>query len=467
MKRNNQIPERTNEHYVVSAEFQLLKIFWDNPDIFNDHPEVTEEEFVHKTAKTIFVALATLIEDNENINPYAVLTVANKIDASIDIELIEQIEATEADASNFNTAWDTLQKESIKYKVTKKLQGAIAELSKMGGVNEDSVQSLLWDSQQLLINLGEEKDLQTAPECLDDYLEDMERRKRGDYYSFGDAFLDEHLTRKASGGQIILISAATGMGKSMYALNLINGMVNLNIPAMYVSLEMDKISTYDRWLAMRTQIPLKDWYEKDSIEALKAKVIQEQKNLEGKPFRFVENPSISLTKLQSLIREFKSIYKTDYVCVYIDLITQVKEFIDLDNGGGSLANTIEGAVNKLNAIAKLENVCFVCVAQMKRTIDDQKITKIEDTGKLKPTLGGIKNSGALAERSRVVLGVFRARPYIEKYLPDDPKLEYIQDIMEVNVLKQNQGGNAHGKYLFEPTTMTAFPYKEEESTIKF
>jgi hypothetical protein len=104
---------------------------------------------------------------------------------------------------------------------------------------------------------------------------------------------------------------------------------------------------------------------------------------------------------------------------------------------------------------------------MKRTIDDMKITKVEDTEKLKPTLGSIKNSGALAERARVVLGVFRARPYIEKYLPKDPKLEFMQDIMEVNILKQNQGGISQGMYLFDATIMTAIPYVEEESEIKF
>jgi replicative DNA helicase len=280
-------------------------------------------------------------------------------------------------------------------------------------------------------------------------------------------FLDDMLTRKAAGGQIILISAATGMGKSVYALNLINGMVNLNIPCLYISLEMDDISTYDRWLAMRTKIPIKEWYVKENIDALKGKVEKERKLLEGKPFRFVDNPNLTLTKIQSLVREFKTYYKTEYVCVYVDLITQVKDFIDLENGGGNLANTIEQSVNKLNAIAKEENVCFVCVAQMKRTIDDIKITKVEDTDKLKPTLGGIKNSGALAERARAVLGVFRARPYIEKYLPDDPKLEYIQDIMEINILKQNQGGIGHGKYLFDASIMTALPFVEEESEIKF
>jgi replicative DNA helicase len=461
------IKERKNESYIVSAEYQVLKLILDNPKLIEDHPEITEENFPHKQGRTIFSAIILLYKNKEEINELSILREANKIDDEIDINLIKTIYSIEADPSNFIPSLELLGKESVKYKLSKKIDKLYYEVSKLGSIDDTTVQSILWESQQLVINSGEKADLKTTTECLNNYMEDMDRRKKGEYYSFGDKFLDENLTRKASGGQIILISAATGIGKSIYALNLINGMVNLGIPSLYVSLEMDEISTFDRWLAMRTKIPLKEWYVKENMDSLKLKVEKEKKALEGKPFRFVDNPNLSLMKIQSLIREFKTYYKTDYVCVYIDLITQVKEFIDLDSGGGTLANTIEQAVNKLNAIAKSENVCFVCVAQMKRMVDDIKILKVEDTDKLKPTLGGIKNSGALAERARVVLGVFRARPYIEKYLPNDPKLEYIQDIMEINILKQNQGGVAQGKYLFDSAIMTTLPFVEEESEIKF
>ncbi len=462
-----EIKERKNESYIVSAEYQVLKLLIDTPTLLETHPEITEENFPHKQARNIFSSISTLHKSKETVNLLSLLREGNKLDDDIDNALLTRIMEMEVDQSSLDNATILLKKESVKYKVSKKVDSMYKELSNLGPIDDDKLQNIIWEAQQLIINSGEKTELKTSSQCLDSYLEDMDRRKRGDYYSFGDMFLDDMLTRKAAGGQIILISAATGMGKSVYALNLINGMVNLNIPCLYISLEMDDISTYDRWLAMRTKIPIKEWYVKENIDALKSKVEKERKLLEGKPFRFVDNPNLTLTKIQSLVREFKTYYKTDYVCVYVDLITQVKDFIDLENGGGNLANTIEQSVNKLNAIAKEENVCFVCVAQMKRTIDDIKITKVEDTDKLKPTLGGIKNSGALAERARAVLGVFRARPYIEKYLPDDPKLEYIQDIMEINILKQNQGGIGHGKYLFDASIMTALPFVEEESEIKF
>jgi len=459
--------DRKNETYVVSAEYQILKLLIAKPELLDTNPELIEDNFPHEQARCIFNGLYTLYKSNETINTLSILREANKLNDEIDLDLIKHVESVQVDDTSFNNALSLLKSESNKYKISKKLDSMYGEVNKLGTIDEAKMQNLLWEAQQLAVNSSATVESKTLPDCLDDYIEDLDKRKNGEYFSFGDMFLDESLTRKASGGQIILISAATGMGKSGYALNLINGMINMEIPCMYFSLEMDEISTFDRLLSMRTQIPIKEWYVKDNIDTLKLKVIKEKETLQNKCFRFIDNPNLSLMKIQALIREFKRFYKKDYVCVYIDLITQVKEFIDMEYGGGTLATAIEQAVNKLNAIAKSENVCFVCVAQMKRTVDDMKISKVEDTDKLKPTLGSIKNSGALAERSRVVLSAFRARPYVEKYLPDDPKLEYMQDIMEITILKQNQGGIAQGKYLFDPSIMTALPYIEEDADIEF
>jgi len=459
--------ERKNEAYVISAEYQVLNILYKDISLLENHPELTEESFPHKQARDIFSALFTLFQKKENISELSVLREANQLNETVSLELLSRITNMAVEATSFETAFLVLKKESVKYKLSKKVEKLSLELEKMGAVDEEYVNSLLWDSQQIVVNNGTNVESKTLPECLDDYVIDLNERKLGSYKIFGDLFLDENLTRKASGGQIILISASTGMGKSAYALNALNGMINLNIPSMYFTLEMDEISTMDRLVALRTNIPISDWYKKENIDSLLPLIEKEKVELHNKQFRLIDNPSITLLKIQSLIREFKIYYKTDYVCVFIDLITQVKEFIDSDKGNTNLAVAIERAVNKLNEIAKNENVCFVCVAQMNRTVDNMKITKIEDIEKLKPTLGSIKNSGALAERARVVLSIFRRKPYAERYLPDDKNLEIMSDIMDVTILKQNQGGIAIGKYIFDGTIMSVTPFVEEESIINF
>lgn len=460
-------PKRQNDSYVVSAEYQVLNLIIKNPSLLDTHPQITEDNFPHKQARDILSSIKKLFSLKEDVTALSVFRESNKLNDQIELGIIEKIMDFSVTENSLLNAFELLKKASLKNKLLKKVDGLYSEIDTLDELKQDKVADILYDAQQLILSSGDRIDSKKLEECFDSYKEDLIKRKEGKYYSFGDIFLDSVLTRKAAGGQIILISAATGMGKSGYALNLINGMINLSIPAMYFTLEMDEVSTMDRLLAIRTQVPISEWYVKENIDTLLRRVEEEKKSIENKPFRLIDNPSINLNKMKSLIREFKTYYKTDYVCVYVDLITQVKEFIDLEKGGASLATTIEKAVNKLNEIAKTENVCFVCVAQMNRSVDNIKLTKADETDKLKPTLGSIKNSGALAERARAVLSVFRARPYIEKYLPNAPELQYLEDIMELSILKQNQGGVGIGRYLFDGKTMTAVPYTEDDSGIKF
>jgi replicative DNA helicase len=190
-------------------------------------------------------------------------------------------------------------------------------------------------------------------------------------------------------------------------------MISSNIPCMYFSLEMDEISTMDRFLALRNGIPIIEWYAQgNAIDPLIKILDKERTQLINKPFRFIDDPSISLAEIEQQIKDFKLTMKSDYACIYIDLITQVKEFIDIGGSrGGNLATTIEIAVNRLNAMAKKLNVCIVAVAQMNRDADSAKIQELSHINNLRPTLNNVKNSNALGERSRVVISVFRPKYY--------------------------------------------------------
>jgi replicative DNA helicase len=176
--------------------------------------------------------------------------------------------------------------------------------------------------------------------------------------------------------------------------------------------------------------------------------------LKDKAFRFIDEPDITLEQIHHHIREFKLAYKVDYLIVFVDLITQVREFMDMSsNKNASLPTIMEKAINKVNAIAKKENVCIVAIAQMNRDADSAKITTMQDIDKLRPTLNTIKNSAALAERSRAVLSVFRAKYYSDRYLPNDEEAREEPDVLEIQVVKQNMGrvGNI-GKYNFNGPT---------------
>ena len=449
--------DRINEDYLVSAEYQILKLFVDTPTMLDSpfDPDI----LLHKTARVVYDAIRKLHEAKESITEQSLLRVAGELDDRITAVTIRSIFMVQADLSNFIPAVKTLERGSIKHRINTKLTELQALTETVEDVDQSKLDAILYDMQTISRSAGQQKKAKTIEHLLDTYIQELRNRQVGKYYHFNDMFLDATLTRKASPGQVIVIGAATGAGKSTYGLNLINGLVNMNRPCMYFSLEMDEIATMDRWLALRLGIPVEEFYgDSATLEKIISKIETEKTILSNKPFKFIDDPDISLDNLVHLIQEFKSEYRQEYVCVFIDLVTMVKEF-SMTGSGGTLANQIEFSVNRLNAIAKRENICVVAIVQMNRETDKEKVDDIEDIPKkYRPTLSQIKNSNALGERARVVLSVFRKKYYAERLFPDDPTVAADPDVLEVQLLKQSQGAVGKiGYYMFDGPSFSVKP----------
>ena len=125
-------------------------------------------------------------------------------------------------------------------------------------------------------------------------------------------------------------------------------------------------------------------------------------------------------------------------------------------------------MNELNALAKSENVHIIGVAQFNRGTDSGKVTSIESIQNFRPTANDIKNSSALLERARLVLSVFRAKPYAIKYLVDSqgnpfPEVEDMEDYLELQVLKNSSGevGKIY-KYFYDGAHFRLLPLSEAD-----
>ena len=447
--------------YTVMAEIQILAACIKYPDIVMR--EISSSSFVHQETKDIYESIVELHENEEKITPESIFRQVNQKNRSVEFPFISYVFSTVQNVheSNIPSALSILKEIRDKKEAILKLKESIQTLE-AEKTDIQKVISSIYDAQDILYRNKSLTLTKTINDCFDMYLEELEERKKKRYI-FGDSFLDSHLLKGASPGQIILIAGATGSGKSTVCLNLINNMINLDIPSIYISLEMDLVSTMDRLLALRTGIPLENWYgDENTLNSLKQEVEKERKNLENKYFRLIDDPELSLSEIRTIIKDFKLSFKVDYVCVYIDLITQVKDFISV-NKGYTLANTIEVATNRLNAIAKKENCCIVAVAQMNRDADSARVNSIDHIESLRPTINHIKNSHALGERARTVLSVFRPKYYAERLFPDSEELDFMEDILQIQILKQSQGKTGTvGKYLFDGQCFSIVPYVETD-----
>ena len=463
MTRDN---NNNNTTRIIQAEYRLLHCLINHRECLND-ARVTENLFVHPSAKSIFKTICDLNKREIAITRAELLQSCK--DIGVTAGVVEAIFAVDDDSPTLDTILPDLLTEQLRTTLLDKINFLRESVSLSVDLDPDSILKQLYECDDLVIHSSRNKtSLMSIEEWSDTYIEELQQRKTGKKYTYGDLNLDEELFKGAYPGAITTIAAATGSGKSTFTLNLMNNLIEQNVPCMYISLEMGAIDTMDRLIAMRQGIPNDELYNQGNIDAVISSVMEEKENLLTRnKFYFVEDPSIDLTKLRSMIREFKQRTHEDYCLVAIDLLTQLKGFNVSSNKGTSNAMAIELAMNDLNALAKEENVHILGVVQFKRDSDSVRISSLDDLERARPTLGEIKNSGAVAERSRVVLGIFRPKMVAERFRQalteqEQNALNNMDDIMEVQVLKNSAGSVGKiFKYVFDSQCFKLLPLVDD------
>jgi len=448
------------------AEYRLLNALIHDKAHRRDS-RVHEELFVHETAKSIYKAIESLDQLNIQVTEASLLQEGNALDYSVNKAIVDAVYNFDTGTDTLDDILATLASERVRLSLQEHVRNLQAAINKGGKLNYENVAQKLFDIDLVLqTGGGGNSVLQSLPQWTDAYIEDLKERAAGRWRPYGDELLDRELIKGAYPGAITTIAAATGQGKTTYVTNIVNNLINMQVPCINATLELGSIDVYDRLIAIRRKIPLEALYshDPDVINSI-ISVVQEERKLleENKNFYLVDEPSLSLARLRPIIKEFKQRTKSKTVTVLVDLATQLREFTKSANGM-NMANSIEVAMNEANALAKEENAHLIFIVQFNRDADSYKISSIDDLELLRPSLNDIKNSQAIAERSRVVLGLFRKKPYADRSLQHIPEAAEIEDIMEVQILKSTNG--AVGKilkYYFDGMYFSVTPMLEDST----
>ncbi len=451
----------------IIAEYRLLNAIIQNQEFFFDS-RITEDSFVSPTAKSIYVAISSLYDRGIKITPASLFQEGNNLDYSVTNQIVQEVYNIEKEVpTSVDDMLEALNKAHLKNALLSKVDEIKKIISDSGEVNYDKVLEKLYsmDEEVLTANKNKSK-LLNFSDWSDRYIKDLEQRKEGRKYSYGDILLDEYFFKGAAPGNITIITAATNMGKSTYALSLQDNLINSNSPAMYISLEMSTIDTFDRLMAKRLNVENKELYNPDRIDDIIEKVEEEKQTLSySNKFCFCEATSIDMTKLRSLIREYKQRTHENYCLVTIDLLSGLKGFMTGPNGA-STASSIEMHMNELETLAKEENVHIIGVVQLNRQSDNAKISHVEQINGLRPTLGDVKNSNAYCEKATTLLSLFRPKYYADRYCQSDPATQTMQDILEVQVLKdRNSQAGKIFKYMFDGKFFKLLPLMEDDDAV--
>lgn len=215
----------------------------------------------------------------------------------------------------------------------------------------------------------------------------------------GYAELDE-LISGFKPGELIIIAARPGMGKTAFALN-ISKRACLKYKILLFSLEMSAYSLGCRIISAITQIPLKKFINK-SLDHQDWEIIKKFTNNVNKLNLYIDDSSY--VNFDIIKDEISSL--GDVNLIIIDYL----QLIDTSNGASRVAE-ISKLTRSFKNLARELDVPIILLSQLSRACESRPDKR--------PTMSDLRDSGSIEQDADKVILIYREGYYSEKADPED------------------------------------------------
>lgn len=284
--------------------------------------------------------------------------------------------------------------------------------------------------------------------CLLENLSDLESNQRrvGELTGLSTGF--DHLDSILLGmqaGQLIIVAARPGMGKTALGLNIaVNCVKKSGLPVMIFSLEMMSQELSLRILSSISRIEFKKLRCKNLKENDLKKLGIAVKQVSSYPIFITDDGHVTILDIQSECRKIKAEYGLGLIIVdYVQLLRS-------HTGNPSREQQISEISRGLKMLAKELTCPVLALSQLNRGVES-RVDK-------RPQVSDLRESGALEQDADVVLLIYRD----DFYFPDTSK---DKGLAEVIVGKNRSGETGTVKLAFHgPYTsfagLTRDPYED-------
>lgn len=217
---------------------------------------------------------------------------------------------------------------------------------------------------------------------------------------------------------LILLAARPSMGKTAFALNIIqNAAIRSNVPTAVFSLEMSREQLVNRMLCSEAMLDAQRLRTGELTDSDWADLIQAMGPLSQAPIYIDDTPGVTPMEVRSKCRRLK---------VEKGLGLIVIDYLQLMNGNGrtdSRQQEISEISRSLKAIAREMEAPVIALSQLSRAC--------EQRADHRPMLSDLRESGAIEQDADVVAFLYRD----EYYFPDTEK----KNQAELIIAKQRNG----------------------------
>lgn len=207
-------------------------------------------------------------------------------------------------------------------------------------------------------------------------------------------------TKGFKDGDLIIIAARPGMGKTAFAINLIDHVLKTHGVVLF-SLEMPAHQIMLRMLSIKTSIPLSKLFMADMNDEEIEHFSHACDDIAKKKFFVHDGGNVSIHQIRTQMRRLKTIHPEINLCVidYIGLMANSSSYSDRHL---QIAEISRG----LKLLARELNMPIIALSQLNRSL--------ENRANKRPMLSDLRESGAIEQDADTILFVYRNDVYLEQ-----------------------------------------------------
>ena len=363
--------------------------------------ELIPDDFYRPAHQLIYRAILDLFSDNKDVDP---VIVAGRLDRNHDLERVGGAPYLHTLISSVPTAANARYYAEIvaEKAVLRRLVDAGTRVVQLGyeGTEGGEVDVVVDMAQQEVLAIAQRnvtEDYAILADILQPTMDELDELSTHGGLARGipTGFIDlDNLTNGLHGGQMIIVAARPGVGKSTLALDFMRSCsIKHNKASVIFSLEMSKSEIVMRLLSAETEIRLSDMRAGRMSDEAWAKLANRVGQISEAPLFIDDSANLTMMEIRSKARRLKQKHDLQMIVVdYLQLMSSGKRV-------ESRQQEVSEFSRQLKLLAKELDVPLVAISQLNRGPESR-------TDK-RPQLADLRESGSLEQDADMVMLLYR------------------------------------------------------------
>jgi len=378
-------------------EIQLLSKLLMHPELYYEHAEkLSPNMFDNAFHKRIFEKFLVMQSEQKDID---LLSMSKALDCNHEENIqLSNVYTAPNEFISVKSAIDSLHEQSRR----RTMQSMIQETQNkfLNGETTDDIIAFMnkMNAKMMIVQDSDVADIRLQ---MKDFLKDIDKRMSTDGIigvTTGFNSLDE-FTGGWQGTDLVIIGAASSMGKTSLALNLAyNAVKYADSPALIFSYEMSVNQLIMRLVALESEIPIR-WIQNGELKDEDLlRVQQTASEIIDRKIYIDECKQTSLNYLISKTRQY--VHSCGIKLVFVDYLQLVTASV---GSKGTREQEVSKVARALKNLAKELNITIVALSQLNRGVGFRAESK--------PTLSDLRESGEIEQAADIVALVYRPEYY--------------------------------------------------------